>query len=147
MVETLQPSLEPCQAQTRPSGFLSVGIPQKVDDAGASVLGSLRACDNAALRKLRDRGRTRCDNVGHWRHESAVGLSRQRGFESRPWTLESGLFGIKGGIPLPQMLETLETSKPPNDMNDLSGFQSFCGLETLETATEHPTNRLRKVQK
>ena len=35
------------------------------------------------------------------------------------------------------MLETLETSKPPNNINDLSGFQSFCGLETLETATEH----------
>jgi len=36
-----------------------------------------------------------------------------------------------------KMLATLETWKPPNDINSLSGCQSFCGLETLETATEH----------
>ena len=44
-----------------------------------------------------------------------------------------------------KMLETLETSKPPNDINDLSGFQSFCGLETLETATEHFENAVSRV--
>jgi hypothetical protein len=43
------------------------------------------------------------------------------------------------------MLETLETSKPPYDINDLSGFQSFCGLETLETATEHFENAVSRV--
>jgi hypothetical protein len=43
------------------------------------------------------------------------------------------------------MLETLETSKPPNDINDLSGFQSFCDLETLETATEHFKNTVSRV--
>jgi hypothetical protein len=43
------------------------------------------------------------------------------------------------------MLETLETSKPPNNINDLSGFQSFCGLETLETATEHFENAVSRV--
>ena len=42
-------------------------------------------------------------------------------------------------------LETLETWKPPNDINDLSGFQSFCGLETLETATEHFENAVSRV--
>jgi hypothetical protein len=44
-----------------------------------------------------------------------------------------------------KMLETLETSKPPNYINDLSGFQSFCGLETLETATEHLENAVSRV--
>jgi len=44
-----------------------------------------------------------------------------------------------------KMLETLETSKPPNDINDLSGFQSFCGLETLETATELFENAVSRV--
>jgi len=34
------------------SGFLNVGTTQKADDAGASVLGSIRAYDNAALREL-----------------------------------------------------------------------------------------------
>ena len=43
------------------------------------------------------------------------------------------------------MLETLETWKPPNDINELSGFQSFCGLETLETATEHFENAVSRV--
>lgn len=43
------------------------------------------------------------------------------------------------------MLETLETWKPPNDINDLSGFQSFCGLETLETTTVHFKNAVSRV--
>ena len=43
------------------------------------------------------------------------------------------------------MLETLETWKPPNYINDLFGFQSFCGLETLETATEHFENAVSRV--
>jgi hypothetical protein len=44
-----------------------------------------------------------------------------------------------------KMLETLETWKLPNDINDLSGFQSFCGLETLETATGHFENAVSRV--
>ena len=35
------------------SGFSNVGTTQKADDAGACVLGSVRACDNGDLRKLR----------------------------------------------------------------------------------------------
>jgi len=55
------------------------------------------------------------------------------------------MVATRGGQKFKKMLETLETWKPPNDINSLSGFQSFFGLETLETATEHFENAVSRV--